>query len=386
MSNGVPATVRVLTTQAELAALRTDWTTLLTRTSTANVFLTFEWLSTWCHYYGAGAQLCILAAYERDELIGLAPLVIQDRRLAGVRLFRRVAFLGNGLSDRLDMLLAPGAERVVLEAFVSHLRLQRWDVLDLQDVPEDSPTAKLLPQIAECPGARVEVSQQSICPVVTFRGDTAGQFASFGRHLRQNIGYYGRRLRRRHEVAIDVVHGGPQLTEHLDGFTRVYRKAFADRPDTHEVISDRFAAFRRDAAVRLAEHGHLMLTLLRLDRVVVAGELCFPFRATCYRYNCCYDPAWKDEHLGTVLLWETMRAAIDIGCREYDFLRGDEPYKFQWGAQPRRHVRIRVSRVSPKLRLLEAGARWLRRRHAHAEGRSMKHLSRTEDAACLTDG
>ena len=46
MSNGVPATVRVLTTQAELAALRTDWTTLLTRTSTANVFLTFEWLST----------------------------------------------------------------------------------------------------------------------------------------------------------------------------------------------------------------------------------------------------------------------------------------------------------------------------------------------------
>jgi len=69
--------LRVLTTQAEFAALRADWAALLTRTPTANVFLTFEWLSTWCRYYGAGAQLRLLAAYEGNEL--RAPLHDIDR-------------------------------------------------------------------------------------------------------------------------------------------------------------------------------------------------------------------------------------------------------------------------------------------------------------------
>jgi CelD/BcsL family acetyltransferase involved in cellulose biosynthesis len=139
---------------------------------------------------------------------------------------------------------------------------------------------------------------------------------------------------------------------------------------TEEVVTDRFAAFRREVATRLADQGHLLLALLRLDGKVVAGELCFPFHTTCYRYNCCYDPAWKDESVGTVLQWETMQAAIAAGCREYDFLRGDEPYKYQWGAQPRRQVKIRVSRVSPKLRLLEIGARLARaRQHASTEWR-----------------
>ncbi len=60
------------------------------------------------------------------------------------------------------------------ESWASHpvyLRGQRWDVVDLHEIPEDSVTAKLLPELAGPPGARVEVVQQSVCPVIKLMAD-----------------------------------------------------------------------------------------------------------------------------------------------------------------------------------------------------------------------
>ncbi|MCI0407220.1 MAG: hypothetical protein L0191_01435, partial [Acidobacteria bacterium] len=51
---------------------------------------------------------------------------------------------------------------------------------------------------------------------------------------------------------------------------------------------------------------------------------------------------------------------IIIGCHEYDFLRGDEPYKSQWGTEARRQVRIHITRNTAKLRLLQASVRLAR--------------------------
>src|SRR5574341_2578494 len=112
--------VRAVTTPAELLALHADWEDLLARTPAANIFLTVDWLHTWWRHYGGARRLCILAACEGKELVGLAPLMIEDCRLLGLPVFRRLAFLGTGISDRLDMLLTPGLERAILEAMVAH--------------------------------------------------------------------------------------------------------------------------------------------------------------------------------------------------------------------------------------------------------------------------
>ncbi len=354
--------VRPVTTPAELLELQGDWERLLTHAPAANVFLTFDWLSTWWRHYGGARRLCVLAAYEGKELTGLAPLMIEERRLLGLPVFRRIAFLGTGISDRLDMLLTPGVGGATLEAIIAHLVRQRWDMLDLQEVPEESVTAKLLPELAEPLGVRVEVTPQSVCPVVKLARDSEKHLAGLGKKLRQNLTYYGRRLRKEHEVGIHFVQGGPCLSENLQAFFRLYRKALADRPGARNLLGPTFSAFRKEVALRFAERDRFLLTLLRIDGVVAAGGLCFPYCGTCYEYNLCYDPAWKGGRLGTILQWEVIRHAIALGCHEYDCLRGDEAYKYQWGAQPRRHVRIRISRPTPKLHLLQVGLRLARSR------------------------
>jgi CelD/BcsL family acetyltransferase involved in cellulose biosynthesis len=153
----------------------------------------------------------------------------------------------------------------------------------------------------------------------------------------------------------------------------LYQRCFATRAD-QALTGETFAAFRRDVALRLAPLGRLLLILLRIDGVPVAGELAFLYGGTYYAYNACHDPAWKGEHVGTLLQWEAIRHAILAGCRDYDFLRGAEEYKTHWGTEPRRHVRIRLTRSSTKVRMLRAAARLVRREPATGLGRWAKGL------------
>lgn len=353
------ASVRTLVAPADLLALREDWECLTARAAFTNIFLTWDWMTVWCKHYVGRAQPRVVAVYEGSDLIALAPFMIREYRVLGLPLFRRIAFLGTGVSDRLDVLLAPGRERAGLDAIVSHLRSFPWDVADLDEVPEDSATARLLPALAASPDLGVEVTPQSTCPVVKLLGDPESQLASLGRKTRSNLMYYQRRLARTHRIAVQVLRDGQDLAEGLGTFLALYQRCFADRAAS-ALTGEKFAAFRRDIAMRCAPQGRLLLVLLRVDDEHVAGELGFLYRRTWYVYNKCHDPAWRSEHVGTILQWEAIRHAILAGCHEYDFLRGDEGYKAHWGGKPRRQVRIRLMRASPKVRMARAAAPLLR--------------------------
>ncbi|MBV9891007.1 MAG: GNAT family N-acetyltransferase, partial [Rhizobacter sp.] len=59
--------------------------------------------------------------------------------------------------------------------------------------------------------------------------------------------------------------------------------------------------------------------------------------------TCCYlsgfDPEFARLSPVTALIGETIAGAAREGDRCVDFLRGDEPYKFAWGASPERRWR-----------------------------------------------
>ena len=352
--------IQAIRSCSEFLAMREDWQRMMERAPAANIFLTHDWLTTWWRHYGNGSGLYILAAYEAKELIGLAPLMIQERRLAGFPVLRRVAFIGTGVSDRLDILLAKGHERAILAAMFSHLLRQRWDIVDLQEIPEHSITAKILPELAEAAETPTEVRVQSICPSIQLPRDPGVYFAGLSHKLRKNLSYYERRLRKEHTVSVDFLNNGQRHAGDLQAFFRLYRKRFSDDPAARELVGDKFASLRQDVATRLATPGSFQLALLRVDGHEVAGEFSFLYRGTFYAYNSCHDPAWEQENVGSILRGQVISRAIMTGCQEYDFLRGEEPYKYRWGATARRQIRIRIMPQSPARRLLLDGARFLR--------------------------
>jgi CelD/BcsL family acetyltransferase involved in cellulose biosynthesis len=50
---------------------------------------------------------------------------------------------------------------------------------------------------------------------------------------------------------------------------------------------------------------------------------------------CAFDPAFERLSPGKLAFLHAIEAAIAEGCDTFDLLRGDEPYKYDWGARDR---------------------------------------------------
>ncbi|MGW4378400.1 GNAT family N-acetyltransferase [Kitasatospora sp. NPDC004531] len=78
-------------------------------------------------------------------------------------------------------------------------------------------------------------------------------------------------------------------------------------------------------------------------------------------YQIGWDQRWAAESLGTALIDAAVRNCAAQGVRVFDFLRGDEPYKYRFGAQDRTDTGWLLPRgvggalLGLKYRLLRAG-------------------------------
>jgi CelD/BcsL family acetyltransferase involved in cellulose biosynthesis len=95
------------------------------------------------------------------------------------------------------------------------------------------------------------------------------------------------------------------------------------------------AAFFHDIAHRLWSQGWLELTVLRADKVPVAALCCFTYGTTYAAYNASYHPDYGHLSVGIVLFANRIQSAIERRFACFDFLRGDEDYKYRFGATDR---------------------------------------------------
>jgi CelD/BcsL family acetyltransferase involved in cellulose biosynthesis len=88
----------------------------------------------------------------------------------------------------------------------------------------------------------------------------------------------------------------------------------------------------------------LELAFLELGGRKAAAFFNFTFGNRVWVYNSGMDPQYAQYSPGWVLLAMLIRRAIEKGCQAFDFMRGDEPYKFQWGGIGETIVRLVIRR------------------------------------------
>jgi CelD/BcsL family acetyltransferase involved in cellulose biosynthesis len=109
------------------------------------------------------------------------------------------------------------------------------------------------------------------------------------------------------------------------------------------MTADRERYFR-DVADAVAAAGWLRLGVLEVDGEDVAVLYAFAYEGTLALYNAAFDPTLAPLSVGIVCHAYAIRSAIEEGIRTYDLLRGDEPYKYDLGAEDRWLVRIEAAR------------------------------------------
>ncbi|HTI03933.1 MAG TPA: GNAT family N-acetyltransferase [Gemmatimonadales bacterium] len=251
-----------------------------------------------------------------------------------------------GCPDELDVPMQPDAD---VDALADALEALPWNVMLLPNLMEGAPNAERLSAALVARGHAARYQPLWGCPRLVLPASWDDYLATLSANRRQIVRRKERSLRRAHEVTI-VDYDAAALD---DGWAHLL--ALHDRRWNGEgAFQDpRTAALQRQFAGEMARQGRLWLSTLDIDGRPAAAWYGFTAGDTVYFYQGGRDPRWQRESVGLVLMGAMIRRAIERGYRTFDFLRGDDEYKYAWAP---------VRRTTEELVVFRAGwnGRWLR--------------------------
>jgi CelD/BcsL family acetyltransferase involved in cellulose biosynthesis len=92
------------------------------------------------------------------------------------------------------------------------------------------------------------------------------------------------------------------------------------------------------------ENNLLQLSFFTVDGKKAAAYLCLDYQDRIWVYNSGFDPQFREYSPGWVLLAYLIQHAIETGKHTFDFMRGDEEYKYRFGAQAEYVLKVQISR------------------------------------------
>lgn len=357
--------VECLTDDAAFDALREEWNALLSAAVTDTVFLQWYWQRAWWRAYREGKELRLLTARDgRGRLVGVAPLFrhemvvpVGSGLLPSLSIERPdppsdgvpVRFLhligGTELSDYLDLIVErENAPTIIAALFRQLVEMGDWDILDLHDVPAASTLLQTLQDLARMHGLSVALAQEEVCPVVALPEDMDTYLESLSKKDRHEL---RRKIRRAHmqaQVSWRKTESAEELRYDLELFFRLHE---ASTPEKAGFWDDRARAFFCEIAHALQADGRLELSFLTFDGRPVATYFCFIGGTEVPRdylvYNSGFDPSYYRQSPGLVLCYYLIQDAIARRFRRFDFLRGDERYKYDLGGVDQPIYRLAIA-------------------------------------------
>lgn len=323
--------IELYTSDAVFDTLRPEWNSLLAQSQSNRVFLTWEWLSTWWRAYHPG-DLWLLAIRTQDhQLVGLAPWYIEQRSKTG-RTIRSIGCVD--VTDYLDVVAKIGCEHEVFSSIAAYLAEHRhsFDVLDLCNIPESAPVLHHLPAILRQHNFIVETKTQEVCPVIELPKQWDTYLDSLNKKNRHEL---RRKLRRlegdTEQIAWYSVSQEHNLDTETERFLALMRSAGAEK--VAFLQDEANVTFFKLMARAIFEAGWLQLAFLTIDGVYAAAYLNFDYNNEILVYNSGLDlNVGATLSPGIGLIAYLIQDAINKGKQRFDFLRGNEEYKYRLGA------------------------------------------------------
>jgi CelD/BcsL family acetyltransferase involved in cellulose biosynthesis len=381
-----PSPVETLDRQPQPGRLRAErsaiaeipqstWDALAARNPWATPFSGWAFQRAWWDAFGANAYEETLVFVPFDAAPGAEPVAIVPlmhrhevepndvlvhtsmRHGAGVPLTpveptaTAIFFGASYHADYATVLAAPADLPAVCEALADYIAeptaRRPWDVVDLRRLRCGDPAADALAvalgarEIAE--GWTLNVDREDVCPVVTLPAgaEVEDYLATLGKKQRHEIRRKVRRAAAIGEIRLD---DSTDPVADLEAFITLHQKKWgADGlfPDTEGGVQSR-VFFRRLFELHGAD-GPLRLTFLSVDGRRIASGIHFVTDDSYLYYNAGVDPDARELSPGVLMVHAYMERALAAGISRVDFLRGDESYKYEWGAvdEPIQRVLIR---------------------------------------------
>lgn len=322
-----------------LGAVTSEWPELFAKSATQSIFLSLPWQTAWAINCCGSVDEHPVLTVRNDvggSLRGIAPLNHnKDAVTFG---------LDYNVTDYQDILSAPGEEEAVWGAILEHGASEGWPSIELTGVRDDSPSSQILESRASEHGWRADRSVWDVSPYVELPESWDAHVQSLSKKDRHEL----RRKLRRLEASGDAEyriydHEHDELPQALDAFVSLMGKSSEAKSD---FLTPERRSFLETLTKTMADADSLQLAFLDVDGKPVSATMSFLEGDRLLLYNSGYDPEYRHLSVGLLLKAYGLRGAIEQGLREYDFLRGNEPYKYDLGGNDRVLYRWQLARES----------------------------------------
>lgn len=327
-----------------LKEIREDWTDLFAKTNCA-LFLSWEWISAWHEKLAPKRSIYLLKAYRNAELVGILPLGLQTKKVLGMR-FSQLGFLGEeiGGADYLDLIASEENKAEIWREIFEFLRKEKdYDSINLETVAQNSATVSILESLCESNSEfTLKTKLSSVCPQIELENGWEQILLESKR--KDNFKRRLKKLEKMKGFEFRSVINKNEISEAFERFVFLHEKRWENNGGSEATGLPQLMKFHRLAVKELAEK-----QLVRFDEIWVEGAC----RASVYGlddgktfnyYNAGYDLDFAKHSVGLVLIGLSIKSAVERGNRLYDFLRGEENYKFDWSNLCINTINIQLSR------------------------------------------
>jgi CelD/BcsL family acetyltransferase involved in cellulose biosynthesis len=330
--------VRELNEYDQFIELREQWNDVLSKSKDNDVFLTWEWLSTWWRHYGEERELMILLAEDGEKIVAIAPLMCSFYKLFGLRL-RKMEFLGTEHTDYRNFILTE-KKAESLKLFLKYLSKLNWDCLEFRNIPETAESISTLRGLLGKTHMQNE-KVSSTCFYMPLCVSWDVFLKERGGNMRRSLRRRMRRLEEKCNVTFRRQDDINSVQQDVETFVHLHQKRWRSKGFQGSFGEDpRFRDFILDVSKCFAENRWLNLSFLTADDEPISAALCFEYNNTLYYYHPGYDPEYSKFGVGNLLIMRLIEDSIQKGIAKFDFLAGAESYKKSWTSLSRNNLEV----------------------------------------------
>jgi CelD/BcsL family acetyltransferase involved in cellulose biosynthesis len=335
--------------------LRDAWEAVYAADPEAQFFLSWTWMEQWLK--ALKTQWFILAAKSKagaSDYVAFFPL-----RLRAKTPHSEITMAGNRAADYTGFICAPEFQKHAIPAFAKHIRKLNWAIFNLEFIRASNERIGLFLEYFPRENFYVnnfekfnkkDNTNNYICPYVKLPSDWDAYLNTcLSSNTRQKVRRFLRKVDNSEEYRI--THATEATIEQdVETLLHFWTLRWGDRK------GDGLKSIRNIVRVMLmhcVEKGLLFLPVLwNGDKPLGAlASLVDMEKRSLLFYVGGRDKACNNPPPGFVLHAYSIRHAINNGFATYDFLRGNEPYKYSFGADEChiRHIVIHAKTRRPNL-------------------------------------
>jgi CelD/BcsL family acetyltransferase involved in cellulose biosynthesis len=318
--------IKRITRLEEFSEIKKDWNKLLFSSKQNTIFLIHEWFASWWKAFSENRTLEVLVIKEKDgSLFGAAPMMSDENGLSFIA--------SREVTDYCDFIFRDGRGEEFFKELLSHFcsNYTKGTQFRFVNIPSSSPSLSLLPRIAPSFDISVSLEISEVCPLVELPSTYEMYISGLKRKYRHELRRKLRRTESLGDLKIKKIIDTAELEEIIPQFIDLHRKSSVEKERFWE--NEGMTVFFTEVIFQFSLNKWVEMFCLYHKEELLAVLISFVFNDDISFYNVAFRSKYTAYNPGIYLFDQALKDAIAKGMKRADFLRGDEKYKYNFGAE-----------------------------------------------------